>query len=412
MKKSFVAALLLILSAFQVYGQYYEVPKRKLAPATMNILCYGKFSLGKDGLYHFEAYNPPKTLTGRSFYDTSLGNERYFGYSKENKMYFFFTDNLICSYQHTTNNNYFWEDRLPKEIKANKVRKMSMQEFPNVLNDIFTQRIIYFNSKNDSINEVMRIQKEAFLKDSIANAEKKQAEMAEYRNNHDWHDLTVTKSYDLKCQCCNKSHYNEKFTVISISADTLYYLLDKTDLSLLDINFTKVHYSKLTREFKNDFYFRDYVTIWRDSIANHNDFSNYAADILNGYRFEKFKEKVYTKAPNGFILKWGWKLNSADGIEPSFSFFNSSKKTIKYVDLYFSIYNAVGDRCYLKYDNSYVGKIRGVGPVESFDSGYWSWDRATHYTSGAASTMKIIKIVLTYMDGSIKTIPQNLILYD
>lgn len=412
MKKSFVAALLFVLSVLQVYGQYYEVPKRKLAPASMNIFCYGKFSIGNDGLYHFETFNPPKTLTDRSFYDISLGNERYFGYSKEDKIYFFFTDNLICSYQHTTNNNYFWERNLPKEIKANKVRKISMQEFPDVLNEIFKQRINYYNGKNDSITEVKRIQRGAFLKDSIAKAEKKQAEMAEYRKTHDWHDLTVTKNYNLKCQYCDKNHYNEKFTVVAISADTLYYFLDKMDLSLLGINYARIHYSKLTQEFKNDFYFKEYVTIWRDSIADNNDFSNHEADILNAYHYKEFKEKVNKKAPNGFMQEWGWELNSADGIEPYFTFFNSSKKTVKYVDLYFSVYNAVGDRCYLKYDNSYIGKIRGVGPVESFDSGYWSWNRATHYTSGAASEMKIVKIVVTYMDGSVKIIPQNLIIYD
>ena len=66
----------------------------------------------------------------------------------------------------------------------------------------------------------------------------------------------------------------------------------------------------------------------------------------------------------------------------------------------------------MKYDRSYVGKVRGVGPVESFNSGSWNWDRATHYTSGDASEMRIIKLVVTYMDGTVKTIPKDAIVYD
>jgi len=79
---------------------------------------------------------------------------------------------------------------------------------------------------------------------------------------------------------------------------------------------------------------------------------------------------------------------------------------------HFSIYNPVGDKCYLRYENSYVGSVRGVGPVEPFESGSWNWERVTHYTSSDASNMKIVKLVITYMDGTTKTIPSNAIIYD
>ena len=112
------------------------------------------------------------------------------------------------------------------------------------------------------------------------------------------------------------------------------------------------------------------------------------------------------------MQKWGWELNSAQGIEPFFTFFNSSKKTIKYIDFYFSVYNAVGDKCYLKYERSYVGNVRGVGPVEPFEAGSWNWDRATHYTSGDASEMRVVKVVITYMDKTVKTLTGNSLIFE
>jgi len=147
-------------------------------------------------------------------------------------------------------------------------------------------------------------------------------------------------------------------------------------------------------------------------LQHSHNFSNQSAAIFNIIQYNEFKDKVNKAAPNGFMQKWGWELNSAQGIEPFFCYFNSSKKTIKYADFYFSVFNAVGDKCYLKYERSYIGNVRGVGPVEPFEAGSWNWDRATHYTSGDASEMRIVKLVITYMDGTTKTIPNSSIIYE
>jgi hypothetical protein len=73
------------------------------------------------------------------------------------------------------------------------------------------------------------------------------------------------------------------------------------------------------------------------------------------------------------------------------------------------LYNDVGDKCFLKYNKSYTGSVRGVGPVETDRSASWNWDRATHYTSADASEMRIVKIVITYMDKTVKTLTGNAI---
>jgi hypothetical protein len=297
-------------------------------------------------------------------------------------------------------------------MKQGNVKKVKDSEAKLLTENILKGMQEKYKRKNDSISECKRIARENFIKDSIETAQRKAKEQEEYRKTHDWRDLSMSKSYGLKCEFCDINHYMKKYRVMFISADTLYYLLEKPDMSYLGINHVGIHYSTLTREFKNDNQFKEYVSIWRDSIANNNNFSNQSAAIFNLIQYNEFKDKIHSIAPNGFMQRWGWELNSAQGIEPYFCFFNSSKKTIKYVDFYFSVFNAVGDKCYLKYERSYIGNVRGVGPVEPFDSGSWNWDRATHYTSGDASEMRIVKLVITYMDGTTKTLPNSSIIYN
>ena len=50
------------------------------------------------------------------------------------------------------------------------------------------------------------------------------------------------------------------FRVMFISADTLYYLLEKPDMSLLGINHVGIHYSKID--------FSDYRTAIQEEVYN------------------------------------------------------------------------------------------------------------------------------------------------
>ena len=199
---------------------------------------------------------------------------------------------------------------------------------------------------------------------------------------------------------------------MSLSSDTIYYIRKEPDIVKLGQVFQKIHYAEISESLKKDKKFREYVEIWKDSIALYNQVSNLNALELNVYRYLEFKESIRKIAPYGYIESWGWNLNYADGVEPYFHFYNTSEKTIKYVDFYFSLYNDVGDRCLLKYNKSYTGSVRGVGPVETDCTGEWSWSRATHYTSADATEMRITKIVITYMDKTTRTLTGNAILYE
>lgn len=407
--KKFLILLTLTMSSLSVFGQIYEIPKRTMVHPTMNLYCYGRYKIGPDGYYQLESYDKARSMSASNYFSTSKGNERYFCYSKEDKMYFFYTDNIIGFYNPS---NDFWEKNLRKALKDSKVRKINIDELPNLLSNVINEMNIIYEKKNDSIAEVKRLERNKFIQDSIANEKKRQVEQGEYRKTHDWRDLTMSRTYGLKCEFCDEYHYLKNYRVMLLNADTLYYFLEKPDITYLGINHVDIHYSTLTWDFKNDSKFKEYVNIWHDSIDNNNNFSKQDAALFNLIQYNEFRDKVSSTAPSGFLQRWGWKLNSAQGIEPFFTFFNSSKKTIKYVDFYFSMFNAVGDRCYLKYERSYIGNVRGVGPVEPFEPGSWNWDRATHYTSGDAYEMRIVKLVITYMDRTTKTIPNSSIIYD
>lgn len=408
MKKYVIIFVLSIVCSTNIIGQVYEAPLRSRIPSSLSVYCLGIYKMGSDNYYHYESLSLPERLTESNYFSTSSGKEHFFCYSKRAKRYYFYTDNIIGFYLPS-------DDILEKELfnamNDNNVRKIDLKEVPPVLDEIKKQLDEKYERKNDSIKEKNRLQREKQIQDSISAVQKKLAGMEEYRKEHSWHDLKLSKDYKLECKFCDRSHYQDKYNIMSISADTIYYLKEDPDLSILGINHFAIHYSALTNSFKNDPNFIDYVNIWRDSLANHNSFKNQDAAIINLINYNEFLQNVCKTAPYGYIQRWGWHLNSADGIEPNFSYYNTSKKTIKYIDFYFSVYNAVGDRCYLKYNKSYIGNVRGVGPVEQFESGSWNWDRATHYTSSDASEMRIIKLVITYMDGTIKTIPKDSIIY-
>lgn len=400
-----------IISFTCAMAQEYIAPTKYFFRSKVTINFLAQFRMEGDGLYHYYETKGIELLSGEhTQYSKAVeGVEHFYCYDNSNNIFYYYTENTVGFYKPTTPD---YIKLVKSYMKHGKVKKVKETEAMLLTGNILKGMQEKYRLKNDSILECKRIAREKFVRDSIEIAQKKAKEQEEYRKNHDWRDLSMSKIYGLKCDFCDVNHYMKNYKVMFISTDTLYYLLEEPDISYLGISHVGIHYSALTNEFRNDNQFKEYISIWRDSIANYNNFSNQDAVIFNLIQYDEFKERVNRTAPNGFMQKWGWELNSAQGIEPFFCYFNSSKKTIKYVDFYFSVFNAVGDKCYLEYGRSYIGNVRGVGPVEPFEAGSWSWDRATHYTSGDASEMSIVRLVITYMDGTTKTIPNSSIIYD
>ena len=412
MNNYFIIIVFFLMSTLhiqEVKGQIFETSERPLLNTKDGTYFIGLFKQSNDGTWNYKDYGNGCIMTSIDYFNYSRGNEHFFCYDKKNSNYYYYTDNVIGYYNITSQLSIH---KIEKVLKENNVPKVSTEIIPEMLTEVANAMKELYNKKNDSIYEERRLAREQYIKDSIEVVKRRDLQKIEYRSNHKWNDLSMSKIYGLKCDFCNSTHYMKDYWVLSINADTLFYLLDKPEMSHLGITHTGIHYSTLTTDFKIDYQFKNYVDIWQDSIANNNKLSKQTAIVVNLIQYNEFKDKIHSAAPYGFIQDYGWELNTAQGIEPFFSFFNSSKKVIKYVDLYYSIFNAVGDKCFLKFGRSYIGNIRGVGPVEPFDVGSWKWERATDYTSADASQMKIVKLVITYMDGTVKTIPNSSIIYD
>ena len=286
-----------------------------------------------------------------------------------------------------------WVAYYTKELKKQKKTEVPLSDELKRIENMLDSKYNGLNEKNQRIIDEEKSRQEEQIKKSI---EKYKAEHPE------WYKLPISKFYS-DCLLCGKKGAD---MVYSLSNDTIYTV--SIEGNVLDEIYLQFHVFPLSKYDTGTL--STHINIYKDSLSQKKYSLNQAIEF-NYKELTNYTNKIQKKAPNGFVDSWGWNLNSVYGVEPYFSFYNLSNKTIKYVDFYFSLYNAVGDRCYLKYDKSYIGNVRGVGPIKPFDKGYWNWERATHYTTGDASEMRINKIVLTYMDKTTKVLTgKNLII--
>lgn len=82
--------------------------------------------------------------------------------------------------------------------------------------------------------------------------------------------------------------------------------------------------------------------------------------------------------------------------------FNPTKKVIKYINVSFAGLNPVNDRVLNKYGTSYISSVRCVGPIKPLESGEYKWDYI--WFNDLVEKVKLISIVVEYMDGSKKVI--------
>lgn len=396
MKRLFIICYVFALH-ISMFSQIYKVPYKGFLVDQMPTYILAQYHLDVDGIYNLMKDEDGYEITYDDYKKYTEGWEHFFCYDKKKDYYYFYTDNTV-GFIHPIQSNHV--KRIKTILKDNGVKEIESADCKITVTRIIDEIIKSYNAKNDSIAE------------NKNNIEMQTAKLKEeYRKSHNWHKLSLDKPISFLCGYCKDFHKENNFYVLSINNDTIYYTLEKEDFSMLGYKLSLIHYTNVSTHFSNNNVYNYYVDIWKDSLDQYNSLTNIDADKINIFRYGKFINDIRMHAPNGFISNWGWNLNYADGIEPYFSYYNTSEKTIKYVDFYFSMYNAVGDKCYLKYDNSYIGKIRGVGPIEPMDSGVWNWDRATHYTSGDATDMRIVKIVLTYMDNTKLTLSGKSIIY-
>ncbi|WP_294285467.1 hypothetical protein [uncultured Chryseobacterium sp.] len=210
--------------------------------------------------------------------------------------------------------------------------------------------------------------------------------------------ITIVTDYIL----CNDGKANMFFEIYDTQG--FKYIRDY-DLKLsenLNIDEFKVKFSKQTIE---------------EKTFIHNNI-NKIIDFIIDYGDKKDKEEVVNsieEALNPFteVKKYGLGIinyNATEGYSATgadFKIFNPSKKTIKYIWFTVGGENPVGDL--VKSGGKYYRTLKGVGPIESFGVGSWSFDYV--WFTDLIEYLRITTIKIQYMDGSIKTIKYNKNMY-
>lgn len=122
-------------------------------------------------------------------------------------------------------------------------------------------------------------------------------------------------------------------------------------------------------------------------------------------------------APAFLLNVNSWSINSAGGIEVSYSVVNSTVKKIKYIYVTSYFLNSVGDVCIGDFGGRYM-KHKLIGPIgprprlndfwdEAIDklshcSGDYTYDTPTFYCS-VADRMVVSSVKVQYFDGTVKT---------
>lgn len=126
---------------------------------------------------------------------------------------------------------------------------------------------------------------------------------------------------------------------------------------------------------------------------------------LYGLYYYSSLNDISKKFKYGYIDDYSWSTNSVNGIKLEFDYVNTNPNTIKYIDVYFTLKNAVGDICTIDYSN--YGKVRLIGPIEEYETGSYKTD-VIGYASSIPKSMRITKIVLTYMNGKTYTLVKEI----
>ena len=311
-------------------------------------------------------------------------------------------------YVQTANGNYV----IIVDKDNAKIYKKS-KSIPQLKGDELTAAITEINQSLASKFERLNIERQRYIDDSIRIAKedsirrakedsirRKKAE--QYRQVHCWLDVP-TKGISLKCAFCDERTYKDSIICVKVTTDSIFWTT-KREVKLgyeVDV----LHGTKIPDELLRSDKYRYHYEIFKDSlnkgISGDNDFgfSKELVDDFNDISLHDCIRKIISEAPYGFVDEWHWDCEYGS-VSFDITYTNMNKKTIRYLDVYWTITNDVGDV-------RKTGHFIGTGPVEPGGSGKWEWDYSSYYVAGDASKMHLTKLIITYMDGSKKVLSKN-----
>lgn len=304
------------------------------------------------------------------------------------------------------------------ESKAKLVKKD--KSIPQVKDKDIDALVVSVNNSLDEKFAQYNLEREQFITDSIEYAKEqerlaaiekarldsiekanKQAEINRYKAAHDYHWLPISpnndtykysNSVDLKCDLCNESVHSystDSIFVVAITNDTIYSMAYKT--GYLDYGYYHIHRYDIPSKLKASSKYQKHLEVYADSLLNDTIYKHDIIDIYNSRKFLEYTQKVQSEAPYGFFVDWDWG-SEYSFITFNFQYMNLNKRTIKYIDVYWRVKNAVGDV-------RKTGHFKGTGPLEQYESASWNWDYSSYYVAGDASWLDITKVIITYMNG-------------
>lgn len=309
---------------------------------------------------------------------------------------------------------------LKKELKSYNIPNLSVSE----LNNAFKYHKNFMYSYCDQLNKRTKNNTIHYL-DSIQQINEYNADILgiqlykEHNTDPKVFEVKTDKNIYLGKdlwweQSCLLSNGN-KLIFVGYSNDTLQYINSYysdswhvlNERTFYHVNTIVISIDKIKQLDKRLYY---HLTVYSNELDVDDDFDFgkmwYLLD--SSYNYE-VKQYINSKTNHGFLSYIGFSQNSVGGINPYFKYTNINKKTVKYIKIYFNVLNTVGDKCYNKYENSYIFAITGVGPIATGENAIYNWSNnpATHYTSYDANNIKVTKIEITYMDGSKGSITGN-----
>ena len=272
---------------------------------------------------------------------------------------------------------------------------MQLEEQFNLLNTQRQQQIVdsIAKAKADSIKRVKQ--------DSIRLA-RIASQKETYRKNHSWRWVPISRN-SLSCSLCSKSVYSEdSIFCLGYRNDTLYHVTSEE--FALDETYLKIHPMHVSSSLKTNEKFRYHFEVYGDSLRTCNESLMDDPDFFNYMFISKAADRVKAEAPYGYFNNWGWD-SEYGAVSFHFEYTNTNKATIKYIDVYWTITNDVNDV-------RKTGHFKGTGPLEEWKSASWNWDYSSYYVAGDASNMQITKVILTYSNGTQKTLSKSMLRFD
>ena len=220
-----------------------------------------------------------------------------------------------------------------------------------------------------------------------------------YRAEHSWRSLPLEVSR-LGCDLCDEHFYvRDSVHVAAICNDTVYYM--KEVQGYLGLSVMQMHATAISPSWWEYTPFSYHMEAFDDSISTAPHIDHAMAAQFNLEKGQEYLNALGRKAPYGFFLEWDWG-DEYTMVTFDFSYFNTNKKTIKYIDVYWRILNDVDDV-------RKTGHFKGTGPVAQYEPGRWTWDSSSYFVAGDATRMELTKVIITYMNGTQQTLTKKMI---